>query len=505
MHFRPTIQAKPKTFIERLYFKALSIGKLQQKHLALLFSIGLAIRIAGMFGLGDGDMEHFKAWTTLIHTYGLERTYSAPDRELIARARERNVSLVESFNSLRTWVTIEPLAFSERNYMVIYPPGSVYPLYLSGLAYKRISPEMRNSRLFNAFINFPMLLLSLGVTWLMFLFIRHNHHGLAVATAMMYWLNPIVLLDSTIQGYNNPIIALINLGALVSLYRSRYLLAVCLTTLGVLVKPQAMILLPIVAIVCLRETKARTWPVYALAGAVTALVFLSPFVLNGYTLSSLLGTTFAARSLDQWTLPVLSARCWNLWWPTHVAIYSLFGVKAVQLSEFTARFGANPRVLGSVAMVLVCAASLVQLYRQLPQRRIYIFLCMIMMGYAYTMVQVNVQFNQFFVFIPALLMIALANQRLFTTSVVIMIPWLAQLVVYGGLGRDFCCPSTVFGRLGLSHVFTGVTLLIALLNVFFWLQFGWRYFRGWFTTTGPLHAFGSTTPEPEELRRPEPD
>ena len=162
----------------------------------------------------------------------------------MARAREQGLSVVDSFNSLRTWATMQPLAFDAKESLVAYPPGSVYLMHLSGMAYKLISPEMHNSRLFNAFISFPMLLASMAVTWVIFTFIRRENHALAVATAMLYWLNPIVLLDSTIQGYNNPIVALVNLLALVCLYRKQYLWAVCLTVLAVLVKPQAILLIP---------------------------------------------------------------------------------------------------------------------------------------------------------------------------------------------------------------------------------------------------------------------
>ncbi len=476
------LQVRLKVFSERLYLRVLSVGNFSRKRLLLLFSIGLVVRMVGMFGLGDGDMEHFKAWTTLTHTYGVERMYSASDAELIARARERHQSTEDSFNSLRTRVTIQPLDFDRTEYMVAYPPGSVYLLHLSGMAYKVISPEMHNSRLFNAFINFPMLIVSIAITWLIFVFIRRENPKLAVAAALFYWLNPIVLMDSTIQGYNNPLIALVNLLVLICLYRRSYLAAVCLTSLGLLIKPQAILLIPIVAIVCLRETKVRKWPVYLVSGVAVALVFLLPFLMSGYLISSLFGATFALRSLEQ----VLSPRSWNLWWPLHVVTYNLFGVEMVRLPNFTERFGVDPKIIGSVAMILVCGASLVQLYRKLAEQRLYIFFCMVMFGYAYTMVQVNVQYNQFFVFIPMLLLIALVNQRLFAMTIVLSIPWLIQLFTYGGLGRDFCCPSLVFGWLGLSKVFTGATLLVALVNALLWLLFSWYYFSGWFVAPGNL-------------------
>ena len=130
-----------KSFSERLYQGALSIGNLDRKLLVVLFSIGLAIRIVGMFGLGDGDMEHFKAWASLTNTYGLEKMYSAPDVDLMARAREQGLSVVDSFNSLRTWATMQPLAFDAKESLVAYPPGSVYLMHLSGMAYKLISPD----------------------------------------------------------------------------------------------------------------------------------------------------------------------------------------------------------------------------------------------------------------------------------------------------------------------------------------------------------------------------
>lgn len=475
----------------RWHRAALRLGCLPRNRIAALLLLGLCIRVVGLFGLGDADVEHFKAWTTLTLRNGLERAYSVPDAELLARARERNVSLTESFNSQRTWVTIEPLAFSQRDYMVVYPPGSVYPLYAMGLAYRLVSPELRNTRLFNAFLALPMLLASIGVTWLIYVFFRAQDRVLATASALLYWLNPIVMVDSTIQGYNNPLVALLNMAALVCLYRRKYFWAVCATVIGVLTKPQAVLLVPIVAIVCLRETPVRRWVLYAASAVAAGALFLFPFVRSGYTLSALLGSTFALRSLDQWSTPVLSPRTWNLWWPLHVATYNLFGTKMVQLPEFQGRFGINVKLVASIAMILICGAALVQLWRHLERQRIYIFLCMILLGSAYTMVQVNVQFNQFFVFIPMLWTVALLTPRLFSVALALSAPWLVQLLTYGGLGRDACCVSALFERFGINSVFTATTLLVALLNVVLWLGFIRLYFNGALAEgTGPDYSQG---------------
>src|SRR3990172_3004181 len=123
-----------------IYRRILSIGNLSRKSLVVLFSAGLIIRIVGLFSLGNPDMEHFKAWAILTQLNGLERMYSISDAELYAKTSEDG-SIIESFNSNRTKVQFVPLAgYSRTEYMVMYPPVSVYFLHLSSTAYRLISP-----------------------------------------------------------------------------------------------------------------------------------------------------------------------------------------------------------------------------------------------------------------------------------------------------------------------------------------------------------------------------
>ncbi|MBI3939903.1 MAG: hypothetical protein HY315_03640 [Acidobacteria bacterium] len=471
------------------YRRVLSAGTASKGLLTLLFATGLIIRAVGLFGLGDADMEDFKSWAVLTQSRGLQRMYSAPDAALLDHARRHGTSIGDSFNALRTSVHFIPLEPPGQEaprggtvpygyYMVMYPPVSVYMLHWSGTAYRFISGTMENSRLFNVFISFPMLLASIFITWVIFFFFRTWDHRLAVAAAVFYWLNPIVLLDSTILGYDNPLYVLFTLPALMLLYRRRYLPAVLMTALALWVKPQGILLLPITAAVCLKETKARMWPVYLAAILLVSLVILWPFVVSGAILSALLGTTIALRDLGVWAVEVLSARNWNLWWIIKVLTYRIFGEEAILPSNFATRFGADPKVIGSALMIFVWLLSLAQLFKKLPVERVYIFLSMIMMGYAYTMVQINVQFNQFFVFIPPLLLIALLSRRLFAMTFLVSLPWFIQFLAYGGLGRDFCCLPDLFRQFGATKLFTGASLLIAVLNIVLWLLFCWQYFAG---------------------------
>ena len=254
------IREQLESLVKRAYDSALSVGNISKKGLVLLLAFGFIIRFVGLFGLGDADMEHFKSWVVLTQSYGIPMMYSVSDSALFAYAQQQHLSLVDSFNALRTWVDFVPLAgYSRTKYMVMYPPVSVYILNISGIAYELISPALQNSRLFNAFVSFPMLLVSIGISWMIFAFLKQENRTLAVASALLFWLNPIVLLDSTIQGYNNPIVILILLLGLICLYRRKYFLAVCLAALGFWVKPQGILLVPLVGIVCLRETRPRMW------------------------------------------------------------------------------------------------------------------------------------------------------------------------------------------------------------------------------------------------------
>ncbi|MBI2820741.1 MAG: hypothetical protein HYX74_00825 [Acidobacteria bacterium] len=200
-----------------------------------------------------------------------------------------------------------------------------------------------------------------------------------------------------------------------------------------------------------------------------------------------MGATFAIRGLDEWTVPVLSARCWNLWWPVHVATYQLFGVETVRLPEFSQKFGVNPKIIAAILLLGICGASLVFMLKRLETDRIYLFLTLAIFGYAYTMVQVNVQYNQFFVFLPPLILVSLLNSRLFSASVKVTWPWFLQLLAYGGLGRDFCCGAHIFSYFGLNKAYTAGTLLVAAANAWIWLGFCRQYFASKFNA-GPARV-----------------
>ena len=384
-----------------------------------------------------------------------------------ADAREHRRPIVSSFKRLRTKIHFSPLdGYWRDEYMVMYPPGSVYLLYVSGLAYRLVSPEMANTRLFNVFIGAPMVLAAGLVAWFVYRFVRREHdEATARATALVYWLSPVTLLDSTFQGYNNPIFALLSVAALTSAYRGLGAVAVVLTTLAIWTKPQGLLLALVIAVVLVRDGSWQKWPGYVAMGIAVSGAILLPFLVTGYALSSVLGATAALRSLGEWSIEVLSARSWNLWWPVQFVVGQVAGLEAIQLPGFQARFHLDARRIGSALMLIVWVVSLWKLWVELPRRRVYVFLCFVMMGLAYSMVQVNVQYNQFMVFMPVLGLVSLTDRRLFAAWAVFSIVGALQLVSYGGFGRDLCCVPEALARAGLKQVFTMGTLVEAAINV----------------------------------------
>ncbi len=137
-----------------------------------------------------------------------------------------------------------PARFYAPGYFADYPPGYMYVLWAVGLASRALRVSWQ-SEWFLALLKLPALLADLAVARLIFARLRPGRKRFAWIAALAFALNPALLLNSTIWGQTDSVLALLALLSFLALGDRRFELAWSLAALAVLTKPQALLVVPL--------------------------------------------------------------------------------------------------------------------------------------------------------------------------------------------------------------------------------------------------------------------
>jgi hypothetical protein len=293
---------------------------------------------------------------------------------------------------------------------VNYPPLALWLFAAAGRAYGALDPTFSDSPAFTALIKLPAVLSDAALAGLLFVVLRRRGETPALAAALGYWLNPAVVLDGAVLGYQDPVVALPAVAALVAAASGWPALCGVLASTAVLVKPQAVLLAPAL-LLALSATEAPRGAPRALgrAGAaalLTMAVALAPFVVAG-TLERMVA---AVRQLA--THDMYSADAANLWWLVTWAKRAASQwndagwaaltapVRILRLSMAEAQGLPNPRPVGAALVVL---AALWASWRVRRQRDLGALAALgAFVVHAYFSLGVGVHENHLFLAIPLL-------------------------------------------------------------------------------------------------------
>ncbi len=392
----------------------------------LLFGVGLVVRLLALPSPGMVDVKAWKAWATHATEVGLSRVYGPPDAEVLRLAREHGGLL-----ALPT-MPFPRTSFSYRGeeYYVDYPPGSMILLWAVGKIYAALDPEAANGRLYNALVNLLQFAGSLAIAWILGC---TDAGPLGARRALAFWCNPAVLL-AAVLGYQDTIFGALALAAVVVLMAGRHVLGTALVVGAGLLKPQGILLVPILAAVLLTETPLRTWLRAGLAGAGVAAVVLAPWWTEGYLLSAFEG---GLRPLGETTV---SSQGLNVWWIAgYVAQWMREGAwplaRIVFLDEFASIAGWDARFPSRILMLAATAANLLLLVRRPREDRLRIPLALALQTHIYALLGTGVHENHAFlaVIVAPLLLGAWAQGARFLTLTSSLL--LANVFLLEGLGR----------------------------------------------------------------------
>ena len=392
--------------------------------LLALLALGLLVRVAGLWQWGTYDTEVQKAWSFRAASEGVGDIYGPSDEAIVQRARAHGHS---------PWVHVPRTEFDwyGASYFVDYPPGSVLVLWAAGKVWGLFDPDLPNRTGFNAAINLAPLLGSLAIAWML----RASGSGeLGWRRALLFWLNPAILLAAPYLGYQDTIFGAFALAAVLALMERRYAWASALVVAAGLVKPQGALLLPTLVVVTLRESGVRTWLRCLLAGAVVAAVILMPWWSQGYLLSALDG---CRRPLTQTTLAPLGL---NVWWiggfeMTRAKLGGWPLAAIVSIDEFETWSGFDPRLVARGLLALSTLLNVTLLARAPRADRRFIPLSVILQVHAYALLATSVHENHTFLavmLVPLLVGVwPQALPALVSTSAFLF----ASLFFTAGLGR----------------------------------------------------------------------
>ncbi len=414
--------------------------------LLALLAAGLAVRLWGLPLWGTFDTEVQKAWSARAATAGLADIYGPSDAAALAREPGTPFPRTRFL-----WGTA--------SYFVDYPPGSILVLWAAGKGYALYDPELPNRWRFNLAINVAPLLASLAILWLL----RRSASGEeGWRRALVFWLNPAVVLAVPILGYQDTIFGALGLGAVLCLIDRRYVAATALAVAAGLVKPQGALLLPTLLAVVLREARPAAWLRAAGAGALVATLTLFPWWSRGHLLSALDG---CLRPLGQTTLAPLGL---NLWWIagwaqewTKTGPWPL--ARIVSIGAFQAWAGWDPRLVARGLLAASTAAIVWLLLRGPSDDRRFIPLSVLLQVHAYALFGTSVHENHSFLAVilaPLLLGVwQRARSVLWLTSGFLF----ASLFLAAGLGRRITRLATIEAL--RAGTLVDLSVLVALAHV----------------------------------------
>jgi hypothetical protein len=191
-----------------------------------------------------------------------------------------------------------------------YPPVFLYLLWLMGRLYLWIWPAAVDSAWLTAFVKIPAVVADLTAAFLLARLARRSAGGIGPRrAAAALALNPALIWLSAYWGQVDILHGGLAAGAWFAALSGAAGASGVLLALGILTKPQGLIILPAAVALIARRSGARGVARAVALGAGAALLVCLPFLLDGYG-RRLYGIYAGAGSV----YPVLSLKAFNPWW-----------------------------------------------------------------------------------------------------------------------------------------------------------------------------------------------
>jgi len=439
--------------------------------------LGLAVRLATTAAPGNEDMRDHQIWGAWAVEQGMTRAYVYEDSDYLEKLYFKWNHIPRA--ATRTSV---PTALGVLDHVPDYPPLGVYILGASAWLGKTVNHgRLQQGPVLNACLNLVPFLCGLGIVGVCWSFSRRHGMEFAWFPLALFWLNPALILHSPIHGYVDPAYAFFGLCSLVALYEKKFPLAALTLAAACLTKPQAVLLLPIAALVLWMERNGPELRRTLLSFVLVLLLPFVPFIAASRFLA-------AARGISQVaSLDYLSSNQVNFWWLMNWVQGAVAGGSLGALADpVTIVRIANPASLGFLGLRIAAATAalgltvlnLRWLYQELRRgNRMAIFWSAAIQVYVFTSVSLYPKENHLYGFFVYLLpLLFLAKRQIVAAYAALSLVFGMNLFLFDGFGMGWERPGHAL-RMLLGF---DLTVLVAALNVafFVWLMTRPRWLFG---------------------------
>lgn len=411
---------------------------------------GAILRAASLPAGGTPDVDAWKTWSYHAITGGVTRIYGvgAPFTPPALRFGDRGESQPD------------------------YPPLAMDELAAVGYTYRWLEGgRFPDTTALTVALRASIVLMDIGLLLVVALAVRRDH-GAAAAwwAAMIVWLNPAMLLDTTL-GYIDAFYMLPLTAGLVSAMAGQAMLAGALTAAAVMTKPQALFAVPAIAIGIWNagdpRMAGRRIAMSFGAAAAVVIALVAPIAVAG-------GARNVAGALASTTnQDMVSGNAANLWWMAghigralsrHGAAALTLRAEIVPMSAVTALGYPSPRTLGAVLWLIVMAWALWTTRRARLSWLVAALAAFLL--HAYATLFAFVHENHLVGAIPFLVLAAAGRRRFRPLLAAISAIVALNLYLFYGVTGD--------GPLAAARTLTGIdaTIVLAALNCGVLVWFG---------------------------------
>src|SRR3989344_652357 len=285
----------------------------KKRFLVLLFISGLILRLSLLFYDYSWDLNNHIAWAKDLHNRGFGGFYETQSSEVYA-------SLFPNFPPLSSFIFYILYSIHSLLEKVAWEINLAVPLFPSKLVF-----FIQSRTFLAALMKLPAVFADLGIAWIIYLFskkLSKNQVTNKLITSLVLF-NPAFFFLSSLWGQIDSLpifFALISIYLL--LFTEKYIAGDLLFVLGILVKPTALVYLPIYLISFLQKYKLIKFIKAVLLGSLIFYLSFIPFLSNLKN-PFLPFTIFTEKIMAAQSLPFVTNGAFNFW----VLIKGFTGIK----------------------------------------------------------------------------------------------------------------------------------------------------------------------------------
>ena len=166
----------------------------------------------------------------------------------------------------------------QQGYFLDYPPGYLYALWAAGVISRAIGAGGDTLRII---VESPSLIADFFLCFVVFAYMRSTEQSkFALIAMLMVALNPALLFDSVVWGQSDSVLTLVMWLAVVATLAGEYEISWALAAVSVLIKPQGLMLVPVLGLWLLLEADYATWIRSFIVSLGTFIIGIAPFQIG---------------------------------------------------------------------------------------------------------------------------------------------------------------------------------------------------------------------------------